>query len=125
MSEQWTDDDRRRVLEHEAKVSLLETREKQAAEMCTWLTAENQRLRDQLALSKHLDSEIDEILEDDEDLAVENVQLQHLVIEACDMAAKWLAVVTGETPCFPNGDTKRSAERIAEIRAAMFKERGK
>jgi hypothetical protein len=35
--------------------------------MCTWLTTENQRLRDALKLSKHLDSEIDELLEDAED----------------------------------------------------------
>ena len=36
----------------EVSCGLAETRERQASEMCTWLTAENQRLRDALKDSK-------------------------------------------------------------------------
>jgi hypothetical protein len=57
--------------------SLLEVREKQATSMCTWLTAENQRLRDALEIAEHLDGEWDELLEQSEEDVVENAQLQN------------------------------------------------
>lgn len=57
----------------DAHISLVEAREKQATEMCTWLTGENQRLRDVAALRKHLDEDIDDMLEDAEDDCVSRV----------------------------------------------------
>jgi hypothetical protein len=77
--------------------NLHEVREKQATEMCTWLTSENQRLRDALKLAEHLDGEMDDLLEQSEEDVVENAQLQTQLAamtkardEACEIAT-WLA----------------------------------
>jgi hypothetical protein len=79
------------------KLQLSETREKQATEMCTWLTTENQRLRDALKLSKHLDSEIDELLEDAEDDCASRVTAENerdAAIARADHAERELTRVT-------------------------------
>lgn len=63
----------------EIKINLLTTRERQATEACTALTMENQRLREQLALTKYIDDEIDEVLEQSEEDCVTAVQLENQV----------------------------------------------
>lgn len=80
-----------------AHVSLVESREKQATEMCSWLTGENQRLRDVAALQKHLDDDIDEMMEDAEDAEVAKLRA-HLAtaLSALDVADKTTLAVQHE-----------------------------
>ncbi len=71
-----------------AHCALVEAREKQATEACTWLTNENQRLRELSTLRKHLDDEIDGVLEDAEEAEVRSVQLENDVARLTAVAGR-------------------------------------
>lgn len=111
-----------RIEELETSVSLHSTRERQATEACTALTMENQRLRDLVALSKHLDVDIDGVLEDAEEAEVGLVQAQNeagrlraIAVEALELATHYVE----HTLPISRSDADR---RLSTLRASLAPE---